>query len=302
MKSDVSQNYSTAGSSPDKVEELIRQGEYISRKLATQHYENFAVAARFLPGRRNQDLFNIYAYCRLADDFADEESNPAKANSALDRWEYLLETSIGDAVSDPLFTALADTIRRRRLSLKPFKDLLNAFRQDLCVKRYKSYSELNDYTKLSADPVGRIVLELHNHRNTEYFALSDKICTALQLANHWQDVLEDFYRGRIYIPVEDMERFEVTEDMILKKQANSSFRELMRFEVERARKLFCEGRELINLVDRTLRVQLEMYWGGGVAALNAIQKVEYDVLNNKTPVTNIGKAKIALRGFSRLFY
>jgi len=302
MKSDVGQNYSTAGSSPVKVEELIRQGEYISRKLATQHYENFAIAARLLPGRRNQDLFNIYAYCRIADDFADEESDTADAKSALDRWEYLLETSIGDAVSDPLFTALADTIQRRRLSLKPFKDLLDAFRQDLVVKRYRSFTELNDYTKLSADPVGRMVLELYNHRNTEYFALSDKICTALQLANHWQDVIEDFFRGRIYIPVEDMERFEVTEDMILNKQANSSFRKLMRFEVDRARKLFFEGRKLINLVDRPLRVQLEMYWGGGMAALDAIEKVDYDVLNNNTPVSNISKAKIALRGFSRLFF
>ncbi len=302
MKTDVGQNDSTAGSSPDTVEKLIRQGEYISRKLATQHYENFAIAARFIPGRHKQDLFNIYAYCRLADDFADEESNTVVAEAALERWEKLLENSIGDAVSNPLFTALADTIKRRRLSLQPFKDLLLAFKQDLYIKRYNTFSELNDYTRLSADPVGRIVLELYDYRDAEYFALSDKICTALQLANHWQDVAEDFNKGRIYIPVEDMEKFDVSEEMISEKHVNSEFRNLLKFEVDRAKLLFSEGRKLIEMVKRPLRVQLEMYWGGGMAALNAIEKANYDVLNCETTVTGINKAKIALRGFCRLLF
>lgn len=302
MKTDVDQSDFTAGSSSETVQELIRQGENISRKLATQHYENFAVAARFIHGRYKQDLFNIYAYCRLADDFADEESNQAVAETALKRWEHLLETSIGGVVSDPLFNALADTIQRRRLSLQPFKDLLRAFRQDLHKKRYASFSELNNYTKLSADPVGRIVLELYNHRNTEYFALSDKICTALQLANHWQDVGKDFGRGRIYIPLDDMQMFGVSEQMISEKNANSEFRNLVKFEVNRARDLFHEGRELIKLVERPLRVQLEMYWSGGMAALDAIESVDYDVLNNDTSVTRWNKAKIAVRGMSRVFF
>lgn len=284
----------------DSASDRVCRGEMISRELAESHYENFAVAARFLPRHIKQDLFNIYAFCRLADDFADELIDINQSQAALDRWEKLLDAAANGNTDDPLFCALGETIRRRRLSVEPFHNLLSAFRLDLVKKRYRTWSELRDYTRLSADPVGHIVLEIYDQRNPDFFALSDKICTALQLANHLQDVAEDWKRGRIYLPQEDLEKFNVTESMIAEDCDTEEFRHLMAFEVDRARELFKEGYPLLNEVDRKLAPQLALYWWGGMKALEIIEKIDYNVLNRSAKLQRIDKIKVAARSLSWL--
>lgn len=288
----------TDGSDPElhpfNAERVIC-GEAVSRELTLSHYENFTVAARFLPSRLRKDLFNIYAFCRLADDFADESIDKLQAESTLDRWEALLIEAASGDVSNPLFSALGDTIRRRRLSLGLFHNLIKAFRLDLYKKRYANWDELREYTRLSADPVGRIVLQLNDCRNPDYFALSDKICTALQLTNHLQDVSEDFKKGRIYIPLNDMQEFKVTDEDIEMGRATDNFKRLMEFEVDRTRQLFMEGATLLKKVGRKLAPQLSLYLGGGMAALRAIERVDYDVLNNPARLTGLDKLKLVIK-------
>ncbi len=282
------------GKHPNDADRIV-SGEAVSRELTLSHYENFTVAARFLPSRLRQDLFNIYAFCRLADDFADECFDETIAESSLRRWEALLIEAASGTVSNPLFNALGDTIRRRRLSLCLFQDILAAFRLDLHKKRYLNWNELREYTRLSADPVGRIVLELNDFRNPDFFALSDNICTALQLVNHVQDVYEDWQRGRIYLPQQDMITFAVSEENIDKRQATDNFKRLLKFETERTRQLFKAGFPLLRKVSRKLAPQLALYWGGGMAAVRAIERVDYDVLNCSTKLNRLDKLKVVIK-------
>jgi len=285
---------------------LIKQGEAISRKLTLGHYENFTVATWFLPKRLKQDLFNIYAYCRIADDAVDETSGSAEASATLDQWESLLDAAACGAVTDPLFCAIGDTIQRRNLSLEPFRNLLSAFRLDLSKTRYDTWNDLREYTRLSADPVGRIVLELYDYHDPDFFALSDKICTALQLTNHWQDVAEDFFRGRIYIPREDMDIFGVSEQIFSKEQRTEhltdAFQDLMHFEVERARKLFQQGKKLIGMVSASLRFQLALYWEGGMAALDAIERIDFNVLSESARLKRTDKMKVAVKALGQVLF
>lgn len=273
--------------------EFIKEGEYLNRKLALSHYENFFIAAWFLPRRLKQDLYNIYAFCRLADDFADEGASKSEAERELKNWESLLEHAVCGAVNNPVFSALGDTIQRRKLSIDNFKNLLIAFHTDLTINRYPTWNDLREYTRFSADPVGRIVLELYGYHNADYFALSDNICTALQLANHWQDVSEDFLRGRIYIPVEDLIRFDLTEDFFSiaspDKYLITKFKQLIKFEVTRAKSLFEEGYELIKKVNNPLKIQLKLYWYGGMKALEKIDNVDFDVIGCSTKLTKFDK-------------
>ncbi|MDP8228058.1 MAG: squalene synthase HpnC [Candidatus Electryoneaceae bacterium] len=271
---------------------IVKAGESLSRSAAQGHYENFSIGAFMLPKRLRQDLFNVYAFCRFADDIADEPDENANPEKALDEYEQLLDNAVQGQTDDPIFAALGSTIRRRNLSLEPFRNLLKAFRLDLVKTRWKDWNDLREYTRYSADPVGRIVLELCDERQPEFFALSDNICTALQLANHWQDIAEDWERGRIYIPKEDMERFGVTESQIAQRRFNDRFRRLMEFEVRRTKELFSKGRPLIKMVGKPLDAQLTLYWQGGTAALDAVERVGYDVLNHPTKIRRAVKFKI----------
>ncbi len=279
----------------------INKGEAFCRELARSHYENFSVAARVLPRQKRQDLYNIYAFCRLADDFADCSKSTEEAGRNLSDWENLLEAAASGDVKNPLFNALGNTIRRQKLSLEPFKRLIKAFKLDLVKSRYATRSELSEYTHLSANPVGTIVLELYGYRNPAFFALSDKICTALQLANHWQDVADDYARGRIYIPFEDMKRHNVSENTIAGKDANQNFRALIREEVDYARSLFADGKDLISLVHGWLRLQLGLYFEGGMSALSAIERNNYDVLNHTSKLRKIDKLKVLFKSSLYLF-
>jgi len=226
-----------------------------------------------------QDLFNIYAFLRLADDSADECEDELEADRVLQNWLESLETAREGEDEHPVAAALRATIARH------------------VQKRWETWDDLKYYTAHSADPVGRIVLELFGYRDTDFFALSGKICTALQLANHWQDVREDWERGRVYIPQEDLHRFGISETEIANRSTTDSFRELMTFEVERARSLFLEGFSLLRKVDAGLRLQLALYWHGGMRALDAIERIDYDVLNRSARLKPADKMMVGIKSF-----
>jgi len=248
-----------------------------------------------LPGRLKQDLYNIYAFLRLADDIADECVVEIEADRVLQDWAKDMETEQIDADTNPVIRALRTTIERRNLPLDPFQKLIAAFRLDLTEKQWQTWDDLRHYTKHSADPVGHIVLSLFGYRDPDFFALSDKICTALQLTNHWQDVYEDFNRGRIYIPQEDLRRFDVSVAEIEQRSTSDRFKKLMTFEVERARSLFLEGFPLLDKVDRKLKFQLSLYWHGGMNALDAIERIDYDVLNRSARLHLGDKLRVGLK-------
>lgn len=290
-----------AGSTAER-ELFLRQGRAQSRELATRHYENFAIAGWFLPPVVRQDLFNIYAFSRLADDVADEIKSGDEAFDSLNELERLLKAAVHGEMIDPVCYALGETINRRGLPLSLFEDLLSAFRQDLIKSRYEFFEELHDYTRRSADPVGRLVLCIYNRCDASLFAYSDDICTALQLANHWQDVRDDFERGRIYLPQEDLDRFGVAEDDIAERRASSSFRELLKFEVDRAEGFFQRGKPLLREVRGSLAAQLDLYWRGGRAALEAIRRIDYDVLNQSAKLRERDKIQVAASSILRLLF
>ncbi len=278
----------------------IAHGELRAGELARKHYENFNIAAFFLQKRLRQDLFNVYAFCRLADDIADERRNgDREAEETLDNWEKHLENSVRGNAPDPIFEALGGTINTHRLSLQPFRNLLHAFKLDLTRKRWETWDDLRYYTRHSADPVGRIVLEIFGCRDPDIFALSDKICTALQLTNHWQDIREDWERGRIYIPLEDMKKFGVSEAEIDSRAMTDRFRNLMKFEVERADRLFREGLPILRRVDARLRFQIALYWCGGMKALKTIRRVDYDVLNQTPKLNRLDKVFTVFNALGR---
>jgi len=277
---------------------IASTGEAQTRRLARRRYENFTVASFLIPRELRQDLINIYAFCRLADDFADEPAEGVARSVLLDDWENRLRTAGNDnhtagapvnsaAVNDEytaLFEALGATMRHRGLELQPFLDLLTAFRLDLTKTRYQTWGELLDYAQYSANPVGRLVLAAAGISEPTLFAHSDKICTALQFANHWQDIARDFDYGRIYVPQESLNRYHIREAEIEARVMSHRFRDMMIELIERTRELFNEGKSLISAVPAFLRPQISLYWGGGMAALSAIKSRGYDTLNYRCRV------------------
>ena len=224
----------------------LDQARAYCRRLATTHYENFHVASWFLPARLRPHFHSIYAYCRIADDLGDEVGNREQSLALLDMWGRELDACYRGEARHPVFVALAETIRACDIPQQPFADLLVAFRQDQNVLRYQTMDDVLDYCRYSANPVGRLVLYACGYRDPEMFRLSDFTCTALQLANFWQDVSADYARGRIYLPLEDMQRYGVDEATIARREPTPAFRELMRHEVDYARQLFAQGLPLID--------------------------------------------------------
>ena len=193
---------------PERAPSLAEAQEYC-RRLARSHYENFSVATWFLPQRLRQHFFNIYAYCRISDDLGDEVGDPQASLQLLDAWEAELDACYRGNPRHPVFVALAETVRKFEIPQKPFADLLKAFRQDQTVTRYETFDDVLGYCRNSANPVGHLVLYLCGYRDSERQGLSDFTCTALQLANFWQDVSVDYSKGRIYLPLEDLRRYGV---------------------------------------------------------------------------------------------
>jgi squalene synthase HpnC len=264
------------------------------RRLARTHYENFSVATWFLPQRLRQDFFNVYAYCRISDDLGDEVGDADASLQLLDQWEAELDACYAGSPRHPVFVALAETVRKCEIPKQTFVDLLTAFRQDQRISRYSTFEDVVGYCRCSANPVGHLVLHLCGYRDAERQALSDFTCTALQLANFWQDVSADYARGRIYLPLEDLRRFGVSEEDISAQRNTSSFCDLMRFEVERARNWFRQGLPLIEKVDRELAIDIELYSRGGQEILNAIEAQGYNVLGRRPAISK--SRKLALVG------
>lgn len=263
------------------------------RTLARTHYENFSVASLLLPRDLVPHFHVIYSYCRWADDLGDETGD--RALNLLRWWREELDRGFDGTSRHPVMIALGSTIRRFRIPRTPFVDLINAFEQDQVVKRYDSYSQLVDYCRFSANPVGRLVLYLCECFDDKRATLSDDICTGLQLANFWQDVARDFAIGRVYLPAEDRARFGYTDDDLDQRLFTPAFRDLMRFEVDRARGLFERGMGLIPLVPRRVQPDIELFARGGLAILRNIEAIDYNVWRTRPEVTKREKIGLLVR-------
>jgi len=282
---------------PDRAPSEVEAREYC-RRLARSHYENFSVASWFLPERLRQHFFNVYAYCRISDDLGDEVGDTAASLQLLDQWETELNACYDGASGQarhPVFVALAETVRKFEIPKHEFADLLTAFRQDQSISRYPTFNNLLGYCRYSANPVGHLVLYLCGYRDAERQLLSDYTCTALQLANFWQDVSADFSRGRIYLPLEDLRRFGVTEDVIRGGENTAEFRAMMQFEVERAREWFAQGLPLAAKVESALALDIELFSRGGHEILNAIERQNYAVLGRRPAISKTRKLALVAR-------
>jgi len=266
------------------------------RNLAETHYENFHVASWFLPKRLRPHFHAIYAYCRVSDDLGDEVADHAQALALLDQWSDELDACYAGKARHPVFVALAETIRECRIPKEPFADLLTAFKQDQTVTRFRTMDEVLAYCRYSANPVGRLVLYVCGYTDPERFRLSDATCSALQLANFWQDVASDYQqRDRIYLPQDAMQRFGVTDETIAAGQATPEFRALLKDQVAYARSLFEAGLPLIGMVDSELALDLDLFSRGGLEILHAIEQRGYDVLSARPAISKSTKIALALR-------
>ena len=286
---------------PSTAPSLAEAQEYCAL-LARTHYENFSVATWFLPKRLRQHFFNVYAYCRISDDLGDEIDDAAASLALLDQWQAELEACYDGAPKHPVFVALAETVRQFEIPKHEFGDLLIAFRQDQAITRFETFEDVLGYCCYSANPVGHLVLYLCGYRDPERQQLSDYTCTALQLANFWQDVSVDYAKGRIYLPLAEMRRFSVTEDDIICGRNTPAFRALIRFQVTRAREWFRRGLPLVEKIDRELAVDIELFSRGGQEILRAIEKQNYAVLENRPVISKSRKLALIARAAIERFF
>jgi squalene synthase HpnC len=283
---------------PKSAPSLEEAQQYCAR-LARTHYENFSVATWFLPKNLRQDFFNVYSYCRISDDLGDEVGDPAASLALLDQWQAELDACYSGNPRHPVLVALTETVRAFEIPKHEFSDLLVAFRQDQTVTRFETFNDVLAYCRYSANPVGHLVLYLCGYKDPERQQLSDYTCTALQLANFWQDVTVDHAKGRIYLPLEDLRRFNVSEDDILCSRNTPLFRGLMKFEVERAREWFDRGLPLVGKVRKELAIDLELFSRGGQEILNAIERQDFAVLGRRPAISKSRKLALVARAALR---
>ena len=265
------------------------------RRLARSHYENFSVASWFLPARLRQHFFNVYAYCRISDDLGDEVGDPLASLQLLDQWDCELDACYAGSPKHPVFVALAETVRLFDIPKSEFSNLLKAFRKDQTVTRYETFDDLLRYCQYSANPVGHLVLYLCGYRDDERQQFSDYTCTALQLANFWQDVSVDYSKGRIYLPMADLRQYGVSENDIAAQRNTSEFCRLMAFEVDRARDWFKRGLPLVKQVNRELAIDLDLFSRGGLEILSAIERQGYAVLGHRPSISKMRKLALVAR-------
>ncbi|HEV2488589.1 MAG TPA: squalene synthase HpnC [Candidatus Acidoferrales bacterium] len=279
----------------------LAEAERYTRWLATHHYENFRVVSWLLPSRLHKHFYNIYSYCRWSDDLGDEVPDSKRALALLNSWDEEVQRAFRGSAGHPVLMALAGTARQFEIPVEPFRDLLVAFRQDQTVPRYKSWEDVIGYCRYSANPVGRLVLYLFGYRDAERQALSDATCTALQLANFWQDVGRDLEKGRIYIPLELAAQHGVTEKDIVSRTFDARYVELMKDLIARTRALFATGAPLAFRVAPEFRVDVELFSRGGCAVLDAIEAMGYDTLHKRPAITGGVQARLLGRALiSRL--
>ncbi|MEO8099648.1 MAG: squalene synthase HpnC [Acidobacteriota bacterium] len=276
-----------------------------TRWLATHHYENFQVVSFLLPKRLHQDFYNVYSFCRWADDLADEMGDPQESLRLLGWWRAELRAMFDDALTrHPVFVALQGTAQRYQLPSQAFEDLITAFEQDQTVTRYQDFEQLFQYCRYSANPVGRLVLGLCGYHDQQRYALSDATCTALQLANFWQDVTVDLHKDRVYLPLALLDAHGYPIEALFERRFDDRFRAAMREAVEVARGLFLQGLPLADQVDRRLSIDLELFSRGGLRVLDKIEQQGYDVLTARPQVSKLERVGLLLgalrrRAFSR---
>jgi squalene synthase HpnC len=280
------------------------EAQRYTRWLATHHYENFGVVSWLLPRHLHQHFYNVYSYCRWSDDLGDEVRDRARALQLLDAWENELRLIYqpGGSPSHPVLIALGETARAKNIPIQPFTDLLRAFRQDQTVQRYATWEAVLDYCVYSANPVGRLVLYLCGYRDGERQRLSDYTCTALQLANFWQDVSRDLEKGRIYIPLNALAAHNLTEADIIERRFDERYVALMKELIARTCGLFLGGLPLVKVVDGALRTDIELFSRGGLAVLDAIEAAGYNTLEHRPALTKATKLRLLAKALgSRIF-
>jgi squalene synthase HpnC len=280
----------------------LAESQRYCHRLATRHYENFTVASFLLPRRLRQHFYNVYAYCRWADDLADETGSPEQGLALLDWWNrQLCQAYEGDGrASHPVFVALTETIRRFQIPVEPLAELLVAFRQDQRVARYETFDEVLGYCRYSANPVGRIVLCLGECLDARRAELSDSICTGLQLANFCQDVARDWERGRIYLAQSRLREFGYDEAMFARREYNEPFRRLMEAETATAESWLRRGLPLVAQVPRWLALDVALFIHGGLAILEAIRGKAYDVWSGRPTLSKGEKLRLAAETWWKL--
>lgn len=270
-----------------------------TRWLATVHYENFQVVSFLLPKHLHQDFYNVYSFCRWADDLGDEIPDKTEALRLLEWFGQLLDRMYQGDTWHPVFVALQGTVQQHSLPKTPFADLLRAFVQDQTVSRYPDWDSVLAYCRYSANPVGRLVLYLCGYSDAARQSLSDATCTALQLANFWQDVSVDLRKDRVYIPGEVLERHSCAVADLFDGNENDAFRSAMKEVVERTRRLFLEGLPLVDQVDRRLAIDLDLFSRGGLRVLDKIEGQNYNVLRRRPAIGKLERAGILLQSMLR---
>ena len=292
--------------SPEALNRVWTAAESVqyTRWLATSHYENFHVVSFLLPRALHQDFYNVYSFCRWADDLGDEIGDTQKSLELLSWWRDQLSDMYAGRASHPVFVALRRTVEHHELPAEPFSDLITAFEQDQRITRYRNWEELLEYCRYSANPVGRLLLYLCGYRDAKRQQLSDATCTALQLANHWQDVSIDLQKDRVYIPLDALERHGYALEDLYARRFTPAFAAVMKDIVDRARDLFIKGLPLADTVNRRLAVDLELFSRGGLRVLDKIEQQNYDVLSRRPAISKLERARLLLRvllrrGFAR---
>ena len=280
----------------------IPEAEAYTRWLATHHYENFHVVSFLLPKRLHQDFYNVYAFCRWADDLGDEIGDREESLRLLGWWGEQLSAMYEGQASHPVFVALQGAVERHGIPEEPFAELIRAFVQDQTVSRYRTYDELFEYCRYSANPVGRLVLRLCGYSDPGRVRLSDATCTALQLANFWQDVTVDMAKDRVYIPIEALERHGSSVEEVFALRATPGFRAAMREVVDRAQALFEQGLPLAQTVDRRLALDLELFSRGGMRVLEKIRERDYDVLSGRPAISRGERVRLLVGAMARVAF
>jgi squalene synthase HpnC len=290
--------------SPEALQRIhtADEGRAYTRWLATSHYENFHVVSFMLPKRLHQDFYNVYAYCRWADDLGDEIGDTAESLRLLAWWREELDAMYAGTVKHPVFAALRLTVEKYAIPREPFSDLIDAFVQDQTVTRYRDWEGILGYCRNSANPVGRLVLYLCGYSDAARHTLSDATCTALQLANHWQDVTVDLLKDRVYIPLDIMEHHGYSVEELFARKFTSAFREVMREMVTRTHELFRKGLPLSGMVDRRLAIDLDLFSRGGMRVLERIEQQDYDVLRARPAISKAERVRLLVGSLVRVAF
>ena len=263
--------------------------------LTAAHYENFSVVTWLTPRELRPAFQSVYSFCRWSDDLGDEVGDRQRSRELLAWWRNELKATFDGRPRHPVMIALAETIAEFAIPIDPFEALISAFEQDQEVVEYENYPQLLDYCTRSANPVGHLVLYLGRVFNPETAALSDATCTALQLANFWQDVSRDLDIPRIYLPAEDYKRFGVSREQIVGRRFTKEYADLLRFQVERTRDLFRQGRPLVPLIPGKLAVDVDLFTRGGLAILDRIEQAGFDTLSSRPKLSKFAKVRLLIR-------